>query len=132
MLKGRIFTVPPKGLSIDDQELEVIAKSLRDIAGRFRSSISARGSALSTASAPENETDARLFRLSTQCCTVAAVLIEAFDVLKVSGLGGTGRHWNSFRQALGSLWKKEHLNAIVTRLDGLRVEWSFYILVSLR
>jgi hypothetical protein len=132
LIKGKEIYQSGDGLSIGDHELQTIAQGLRDINARFQSHVSARVNGQSIATNLGIDKDARLVVLGDQCSAVADELIDAVEKLKVSGLSGSSRHWNSFRQALKSLWKKERLEAIVMRLQALREEWSFHILVSLR
>lgn len=72
-----------------------------------------------------------LEKLSQQCTDIADELLSRLQKLKVP-TDAKYRKWKSFRQALKTVWNKKDLDEMSTRLEGLRGQLEFHILVSLK
>lgn len=113
------------GASIDNTQLECIAKDLEGLTARLKTSPSKQS--LGT---PISKSDPTLLKLVDQCASVAAELLKALSELKVRRT--TNTRWESFRKALKSVWKKEEVDNINTRLRNIREELHLHVLVTLR
>ncbi|KAE9367094.1 hypothetical protein N431DRAFT_304052, partial [Stipitochalara longipes BDJ] len=131
-VRGREIYNSAEGLSVCDQELETIAKDLRDISTRFKPQIPPRLNSDFDELESGQKTETKLTELSNQCCSIAEELLDALGKLKLSGLDRNNRRWKSVRHAFKSLWNTEEMGVMVARLQSLREEWSLHILVSLR
>jgi len=131
-IKGRQIYNSAEGLSVCDQDLETIAKDLRDISARFKSQIPPHLNGDLDELESGKRTDTKLSELSNQCCSISEELIGALGKLKLSSLDRNNRRWKSVRHAFKSLWNKEEMGVMVARLQSVREEWSLHILVSLR
>jgi hypothetical protein len=60
---------------------------------------------------------------------VAGELIDALERLKAKGPKG---RWKSLRQALKSVWNRDKIIQIQSRLTGLREELELRILVEMK
>ncbi|KAF2636449.1 hypothetical protein P280DRAFT_435165 [Massarina eburnea CBS 473.64] len=65
----------------------------------------------------------------TMCIENANDLISVLDGLKVKG---NARKWKSWRQAIKSVWRKERLEEMLARLQLIRDEIEFGIILDLR
>jgi hypothetical protein len=121
--KGREIYKAVDGELVENLELETIAKSLQDLSSCVSTSLK------STKKRTFSETDYRLKELCDGCNEVSRQLIAVISELKAEG-----RHkkWNSFRQALNSVWKKEAIDALLKRLERYRGQLDTTLLVSLR
>jgi len=117
--KGNEVYNSEDGTSIGNAELEVIAKDLQEINCRLQG-------------APDTGTaeDEALHKLAEQCEAVARELLQALEKLTVQGTAN--RRWNSVRQALKGLMRRDEVDAIVLRLQRFREELNLHILVSMR
>ena len=70
--------------------------------------------------------------LRALCCSCNEVATELLYAIHTIQSHGRNKAWNSFRQALKSIWKKERLNELAAQLTTLRDELQFNILVDLR
>jgi hypothetical protein len=125
LAKGYELYESADGASVGNAELEFIARDLQKLNDRLKPPLSPKTNP--TSSTPS---EAALRKLNDKCSGVADELINALTKLKVQGT--SNRRWKSFRQALSSLWKKEEVNAITTRLQNFRDELNLHILVSMR
>jgi hypothetical protein len=132
VVKGREIYDSAEGLSVGDRELETIAKDLWDISTRFKPRIPPRLNSDLDQLESGQKTDTTLTELSNQCCLISEELIHTLGKLKLSDLNHSNRRWKSVRHAFKSLWNKEEMGVMVARLQSLREEWSFHILISLR
>jgi len=76
------------------------------------------------------EADNGLFSVLESCEGIANELLEAFQRLKLKD--GPHKRWNSFRQALEGVWKREKLLGIQSRLGFLREQITLHIVSSIR
>jgi hypothetical protein len=96
------------------------------------SSISlAVGSIGGNGGARDDADEQALEQLCEACNKVASELVERLRRLKVVP-GGKHREWKSVRQALKTVWSKDDLDAIATRLRLYRDQLNTRLLVSLR
>lgn len=129
LAKGHEIYDSGDGASIGNSDIEAAAKNLRDLTGRLdASAVSRRGDAGSIDTSIVSEV--ALTQLTTKCSAVAGELLEVLDRLKVQG--GSNRRWKSFRQALDGSLKQGRVDEINSRLQALRQELSFNVLVSFR
>jgi hypothetical protein len=127
LAKGHEIYVSVDGASIGNNDLEAAAKNLRDLNERLNASaVSRRGDVVDAIS----ESEVALIQLTTKCSAVAEELLAVLDHLKVQG--GSNRRWKSFQQALKSSLKQGRVDEINSRLQALRQELSFNVLVSFR
>jgi len=122
LAKSREIYESASGASIDNNQLEAIAKDLEGLNARLRKPLPSQQSL--------GEYDISLVKLGEQCAGVAAELIHALEELKVRGT--THLRWKSFRKALKSVRKREEVEAITLRLQNFREELNLHILVNLR
>lgn len=80
---------------------------------------------------PEKVTAAgkQLQQLSKECSAVSNELLQELEKLKIKG---PHKRWESFRQALNSVWSQEKTRALETRLEGIRKQLDTTLLVCLR
>ena len=85
----------------------------------------------SVISEPEKVTAAgkQLQQLSKDCSAVSNELLQELEKLKIKG---PHKRWESFRQALNSVWSQEKIRALETRLEGIRKQLDTTLLVCLR
>ena len=127
--KGHEIYNSVDGASIGNKELEAAAINLRELSGRLNASTVSRRARRDvgvTGTVP----DVAIVQLSKNCLLVAAELLQVLDRLRVQG--DSNRRWKSFRQALKSSLKQGRVNELNNRLQTLRQELSFNVLVSLR
>ena len=122
LAKSREIYESASGASIDNNQLEAIAKDLEGLNARLRKPLPSQQSL--------DDSDISLVKLGEQCAGVAAELIHALEELKVRGT--THLRWKSFRKALKSVRKREEVEAITLRLQNFREELNLHILVNLR
>lgn len=124
--KGHEIYASADGASVGNREVELIAKDLRNLNARLNGSVATR-----RATNPNlTNSEKALVDLSLNCSAVADELLVVLDQLKVQG--NSNRRWKSFRQALQSLLKKGKVDEINLRLQAIRQELTFHVLVSLR
>jgi hypothetical protein len=75
----------------------------------------------------QRENDQR--QLGRECKGVATELLAALGKLKVQG---SHRRWNSFRQALSTIWQKDKIDALEMRLNRFREQMVMSTLSTLR
>jgi len=80
---------------------------------------------------PEKVTAAgkQLQQLSKECSAVSNELLQELEKLKIKE---PHKRWESFRQALNSVWSQEKIRALETRLEGIRKQLDTTLLVCLR
>lgn len=106
---------------MENLELEAITSTLHELNHGLQ-----RHLAVEASSSPAEK---GLQELCKGCGNVTDQLIEVIKCLRAQGLH-TG--WNSFRQALKSLWKEDQIKALSIRLDRYRNQIDTTLLVSLR
>jgi len=124
--KGHELYKSTDGASLGHAELETIAKDLQELNGRLSSPAGSKEGRQTN----WKDSGDSLTRLSEQCSVVASELIATLGKLKVEG--PASRRWKSLRQALKCLLQKSEVEALAARLQYLRDEIDFHILVSMR
>jgi hypothetical protein len=118
--KSREIYKSQNGKLVEYMELEAITTSLRglsrDIVSPFQ-----QGTFSS-----KDEEDLR--KLCGGCNDISRQLIVAIEALQTQG---RNKAWNSFRQALKTLWKEDEIEALSRRLDRYRAQIDTILLVSL-
>lgn len=70
--------------------------------------------------------------LQDLCDRITATAVELLAALRNLKVQGTRTKWKSMRKAIKSVWGKEKLAAIESRLSGFRSELNLHISVSAR
>ncbi|CZR63571.1 uncharacterized protein PAC_13468 [Phialocephala subalpina] len=118
--KSREIYKSQDGKLIEHMELEAITTSLHDLSREIVSPFQ-KGILLSKA-----EED--LQKLWGECNDISRQLIVAIESLQTQG---RNKKWNSFRQALKTVWKEDEIEALSRRLDRYRAQIDTALLVSL-
>jgi hypothetical protein len=121
--KGHEIYKSVDGKLVEHLELEAVTRSLRDLS---RSLIESK---LGDSTKKLSHTDEQLLVLSRHCNVLAGELIDAIQRLKV---GEKKTAWNSFRQALRSVWNEEKIERLSDRLENYRRQIDTTLLISLR
>ena len=113
------------GVPRENRDLEIVTKDLVAITARLKNSVrqAPRGAVDLT------QEQCRLDDLRRHCADVAGELIDALERLKAKGPKG---RWKSLRQALKSVWSRDKIIQIQSRLTGLREELELRILVDMK
>lgn len=119
--KGREIYKSADGKLVQNLELEAITRNLQDLSGHLSFPPNRRKDL--------SDTDKELQDLCKGCAKVSAQLIEVTQGLTVQG---DHRKWNSFRQALNSVWKEDTIEELSKRLERYRSQIDTMLLVSLR
>ena len=103
--------------------IKTLAKDLRNFNTELASSLEV------TTSQQLGKQDQEIVRLCKECNGVANKLLSAMDRLKADN---RSPFWNSFLQALRTVWSEAEIEGLRNALDSFRSQISMYILVSLR
>jgi hypothetical protein len=76
-------------------------------------------------------TDRDIFQTSVKCEEIALLLQEALCKLKHTG-GSKSTMWNSFVEALRTIWGEEQITALRLELDSYRKQMNSLLLLSVR
>ena len=79
--------------------------------------------------APDAKTEKRLQELCASCMEVTGPLVDVLERLKADG---KHKGWNSFRQALNSIWSQEDIQSLSRRLEAFRRQIDTTLLVIIR
>ncbi|RDL38738.1 uncharacterized protein BP5553_03078 [Venustampulla echinocandica] len=102
----------PDGVLQEDLELEAIAGNFRHLTSRVTKALP------SYLELREQTPDVVAFLyMVQQCRETSSKLINVIETIRRSGKSGK---WNSFRQALVSVWKEDEVNQLTQRMDRLR------------
>ncbi|KAF2145650.1 uncharacterized protein K452DRAFT_211711, partial [Aplosporella prunicola CBS 121167] len=118
--KGRVIYKSADGQLVETLELSEITEILQ---AEIEVDHISTGGRLAT------KTDKQLEELCNGCRGVSTDLLRAIDALKFNG---RHRKWNSFRQALQSIWKEEEIQSLTMRLERYRSQIDTTLLFSLR
>ena len=124
MSKGKEIYQSADGSSAENIELEVIYEDLKSLSEKLKAT--ADPISLSRGCLEERA----LGKLAATCKSVADELLTTLRDLRVAE--GPHRKWSSFRKALKTIWKKEKIEELKSRLEGLRDELSIQFLAILR
>ncbi|KAH6667689.1 hypothetical protein B0J14DRAFT_601221 [Halenospora varia] len=119
--KGREIYKSADGTLVENLELETITTSLQVLSNELVLPICERGKLTKT----ENQ-------LQELCDGCKAVSGQLLDVIRGIKAKGPHMRWNSFRQALNSVWREDEIEALETRLDRYRRQIDTTLLISLR
>ncbi|KAF7505514.1 hypothetical protein GJ744_000676 [Endocarpon pusillum] len=110
------------GALVDNSELQAVTEHLQRLTGRLH--VSSKG--------PVNHfssTEKQLHDLCSGSRDAIAELLAALGRLKTKG---NHNRWNSFRQALESVWKESEIQSLAIRLERFRRQIDTTLLVLLR
>jgi len=112
------------GVLQDHAEQDAVARRLGDLADNLANAIesSAKTRKLSAA-------EIALQKITVECNASAADFTAAIDEIRATG---THKRWDSFRQALKAVWKKEDLEQHRGKLESYRLEAVTYLLVIIQ
>jgi hypothetical protein len=119
--KGRDIYQSPDGALVENLELEAITKSLQELSLE----LALPGGALLHLTKVERQ----LQQLCGGCRKVTDDLLVVIQKLKTQS---PRKKWNSFRQALSSLWGEDEIQALSIRLERYRRQIDTTWLLSLR
>ncbi len=109
-----------RGKTIDQKALTDITQDLEKACKNLGQSLGPAG---------HDPDDNPIANLGIECQAVAAELLTALK--KLSGVVGQSK-WRSFRQAMLTIWRAEHIEVLERRLDGFRQQLILRMLESLR
>jgi hypothetical protein len=125
--KSREIYRSEDGVLVEQSELEIISRNLRELANNVsRSSIILKKGGHANA---EDEYKQQLQELCKGCERVSTELLDAIQDLRSIG---EHKRWNSFQQALKSIRSEASINALVKRLDRYRNQLDTILLFSVR
>jgi hypothetical protein len=104
--------------------LEKVTKSLRDVSFDLSTQVEKQ-----TVLAKLSHDDKELQHLCKSCHEISLQLLEALEKLKAED--GSSK-WKNFRQALRTVWTREHIEGLERQLDRLRQQLVISILASFR
>ena len=120
--KGRHLYKSPTGSLAEHDEAWITADRLHSMANVLTTSMKAEFAF---------GEDEALTTICIECVDIAEQLQFELSKLKVAK-GPHNRPWKSFRQALKSVWSKEKVEAMKSRLAQLKADLSANVLVSIR
>jgi hypothetical protein len=115
------------GQLVEQQELRIVANNLQALAIALPKSKGSRHHGNPNSS--EVLSDQQLGELCKECRGVSHELLGALSALQVNG---KHKRWNSFRQALNSVWSEDKINALELRVNRYRSQIDTALLFSLR
>jgi hypothetical protein len=125
--KSREISRSKEGIVVEQSELEIISRNLRELANKVtRSSIILKDGGYDNS---EDDYERQLHELCKGCEGVSSELLEAIQDLRSMG---EHKRWNNFRQALKSIRSEASINALVKRLDRYRNQLDTILLFSIR
>lgn len=114
------------GVLQENKQTETVTMRLKELAKSVEIQATPRPSNSNTSS-----TNPRLQIICTACSSLSTELLEHLHQLKVPENAGH-RKWNSFRQALKSVWSKRAIDNMAEKLSNLRAELDTEVLILLR
>lgn len=109
--------------SSENIELENVADSLRQFSVQLQCPKNDQR-------LPPRDDEAAFANVLASCWEVANELLQAVQRLKAKD--GTHKRWNSFRQALVSVWNKDKLLRMQSRLAFLREQVTLHLVSTVR
>jgi len=104
--------------------LEKVTKNLRDVSLNLSTQVEKQ-----TVLATLSQDDKELQHLCKGCHEISLQLLQALEKLKAED--GSSK-WKSFRQALRTIWTREHIEGLEKQLDRFRQQLVISILASFR
>ncbi|KIW12470.1 hypothetical protein PV08_09747 [Exophiala spinifera] len=136
--KGNEYHKSIDGSLVENKELEVVAANIQDLSGRLHSTLSSKakralrknlnGRTAQEQDQPLSYEEQALQAVVVDCQGFAAELLDALERLK---LRGNSTRWKSFRQAFKTIWEKEKIEAMLTKLSQARQQLVVNLLVVL-
>lgn len=123
--KSRDIYSSADGATIGHEDLASAATRLKDLNQTLNTAAPTSNDATNASSAEHT-----LSELTTRASAIADELLILLEALKVPG--STNHRWKSFRQALKSAFKQGQVDKINERLQAVRQELNFTLLVSFR
>lgn len=117
--KGNAIFKSTSGTLEEHAQVETVSRRLQELARDLETSISSR---------PGND-EQHLVAICQACVGIAGDLRDKLSRLTVMG---QRTRFKSFRQALKSVWQKEELEALTSKLQLFRGELNTSLLVSMR
>jgi len=108
----------------ENHELAMIAETLGELSSKLTSSSLSDVRPIQLSQHEKN-----LQMIGISCKSVAEELRATVEDLRVKG---KYNKWQSFRQALRSVWKKDKIQALEKRLDSFRQELTVHLVAILR
>lgn len=121
------------GVSVKNFELKVVAENLSELSDKLstpRLSIATRTRIPLHACGTTEAEEAPIYRIASLCKSIANELLSTVEELEVAN--GPRHKWRSFRQALKTVWKKDKIIELQSRLDQLRSQMTVYIVSIIR
>jgi hypothetical protein len=115
--KAREIHQSARGVTAENADLELITKDLVAVNAQLYTSVGSSGDAEA------------LEELCQRCAKTADQLISALESFKIKG---TKTKWKSARKALKTLWGREAVEEMKSRLLGFREELKLHLLVRLK
>jgi hypothetical protein len=122
--KGCEIYKSSEGVLVENLELETITTTLQELSKSVQ-----RPDRSSPRSQRLTKTERKLHELCHDCSGVSEQLLSVIRKLKAEG---PVLRWDSFRQALNSVWKEKEIAALETRLERYRRQLDTTLLISLR
>lgn len=124
--KSRQLRQSFSGILPENIELEQVVSHQRDLVQRLQKQ----------ASTTTANVQGQTYGGATSLASLAKLCIETtnelLDVLERLKVRGNRTRWKSFRQAVKSLWKKEKVEEVLGRLQLIRDEIEFGVVMDLR
>ena len=125
--KGKLLYKSTDGALSENIETETVAIRLQELTNGLLKPLVRFGSITEEEYAQQQ----RLHEICKECSDISKEVLARLGNLKVP-TGVERRRWKSFRQALKSVWSKQAIDALATRLKELRCELDAQMLVLLR
>jgi hypothetical protein len=123
-----LYTSPTGNLTVNN-EIHLVTNDLQAVIVKLRSSSLTASQSASVAFVDSQEPDS-LERICESAAAVAEELLQRLDSLKVSGR--KFKRWESFQQAVKSVWSRQEIDALVRRLRGFQQALDTRLLFSIR
>lgn len=126
LTKSRQLRQSFSGILPENIELEKVVIHQRDLVQQLQKQVSTSVTTAQSQGYGGGTDLASLARLSIETAN------ELLDVLERLKVRGNRTRWKSFRQAVKSLWKKEKVEEVLGRLQLIRDEIEFGVVMDLR
>ena len=113
--KTRELQESASGTLNENVDLNIIAQDIRTFTSRISSNV---------------HPAMRLSDVARRCDAIACELLDAITKLQHKHRQGSGKvptRWQTFRQALKSVWGKAHIEELMTRLERLRDQVTMHL-----
>jgi hypothetical protein len=132
--KSREIYQSADGASVEHLDLEVIASNLSQLTEGLRRDlhrhlIPPTNGGISVSDTSEKRAEIQLGLINSKCSQEANALVAILRDLRVEG---KHKKWQSFRQALLTVWKDDQIKGVASRLSEYRKALDTELLFSLR